>query len=852
MESNRRESSSSESQIRKRPSEDHSPASTIPKKTKLTNSTHELLSEASTDSINIDKAIDNDDAVVVFQKHAIWRQMQEYKRSLERAQKYITDLESRQDAYRLNIVSLFTYWEQIHDDIKEQVSMIDGQAPVNGISKNDLAQKLLANPACGKEEIEAALNAKVTSIRAMLDILARKSTPKSNGTSSSEQQHASLQQKYHHICNQVASLQSEVETAKQREAELLTQLEEATALLRAAERKADRLRMAEGPAGRKSTPTILTGNHQQPPTPHSNQLASASTLLSGVQGSPTAPVLQAVKVESTGSSEGVPNLASTAMAPPPPPISVDDKDDVARSEGLLIAQALSQARLKALEELKRERLSLQERVDTLVLQQKQFPTNMDLVASHPDFQKILNDNRRLADEARGFRDLNEKLGKQVEELQLDRRTFQQQVEDETMRKLERLDAELKKVEADLLRVRTQRDTLDDSLNLRLAKDHADTESSHEIRKIANAQKECIAAQTEEIRRLKICMAAQTGDQALIQYFATEDIDGTGNPIRDMRNQLQAFQQAASPEDLELQKILVENADAKRELMEYKSTFGALPQPGEDPVTLLSNQLRLSQAKIQEYERKIHSITDDTTHLASEVNKLMKGFGELQDQNTSKVLILTTKEDHILKLVAERTTMKQQLDKSRKETANTQNLITAIRRQTEKQTEVIRKLEDRENQQSRQVASAERCVAIATAASEAHRREMTVMLKKRTEEADTEMDLRRKAQEQADVFKKKLEVREAALAAATGSNGASMPSSSTISAPSDVGLQQRLDEYRGLIICRTCDSRFKSVVLSKCMHVFCKECIDDVLNARQRKCPTCGTAFGKDDVKTIYL
>jgi hypothetical protein len=32
----------------------------------------------------------------------------------------------------------------------------------------------------------------------------------------------------------------------------------------------------------------------------------------------------------------------------------------------------------------------------------------------------------------------------------------------------------------------------------------------------------------------------------------------------------------------------------------------------------------------------------------------------------------------------------------------------------------------------------------------------------------------------------------------------------------------------------------------------KECVDDRVNSRQRKCPTCAQAFSKDDIKQIYL
>ena len=52
----------------------------------------------------------------------------------------------------------------------------------------------------------------------------------------------------------------------------------------------------------------------------------------------------------------------------------------------------------------------------------------------------------------------------------------------------------------------------------------------------------------------------------------------------------------------------------------------------------------------------------------------------------------------------------------------------------------------------------------------------------------------------------------------------------------------------VIRCVICTLRFKEVVIAKCYHTFCKQCIADNLDQRKRKCPQCQTKFGADDVK----
>lgn len=69
---------------------------------------------------------------------------------------------------------------------------------------------------------------------------------------------------------------------------------------------------------------------------------------------------------------------------------------------------------------------------------------------------------------------------------------------------------------------------------------------------------------------------------------------------------------------------------------------------------------------------------------------------------------------------------------------------------------------------------------------------------------------------------------------------------------DGNLAEELTIYKELLKCNSCHVRQKDTVLTKCMHVFCKDCIDTRLETRQRKCPNCGEAFGMNDVKQIFL
>lgn len=66
------------------------------------------------------------------------------------------------------------------------------------------------------------------------------------------------------------------------------------------------------------------------------------------------------------------------------------------------------------------------------------------------------------------------------------------------------------------------------------------------------------------------------------------------------------------------------------------------------------------------------------------------------------------------------------------------------------------------------------------------------------------------------------------------------------------LHQEAKEYREILKCGVCHNRQKEVVITKCYHLFCNECIQKLLRNRQRRCPSCGLSFGANDVKPIYI
>ncbi|KAK4997422.1 E3 ubiquitin-protein ligase bre1 [Elasticomyces elasticus] len=61
-----------------------------------------------------------------------------------------------------------------------------------------------------------------------------------------------------------------------------------------------------------------------------------------------------------------------------------------------------------------------------------------------------------------------------------------------------------------------------------------------------------------------------------------------------------------------------------------------------------------------------------------------------------------------------------------------------------------------------------------------------------------------------------------------------------------------DQWRRIAICPVCNSHLRNTVLKLCSHVFCQNCVQNLISNRSRKCPSCGKAFGSNDHMPVVL
>ena len=76
--------------------------------------------------------------------------------------------------------------------------------------------------------------------------------------------------------------------------------------------------------------------------------------------------------------------------------------------------------------------------------------------------------------------------------------------------------------------------------------------------------------------------------------------------------------------------------------------------------------------------------------------------------------------------------------------------------------------------------------------------------------------------------------------------------SSKSSVKDEIVEEEMKELRRQLQCDVCKDRRKSCIVSKCWHMFCRDCIENSLNARRRICPACARSIARTEVHDIFL
>uniref|UniRef100_A0A4W5KRS6 E3 ubiquitin protein ligase n=1 Tax=Hucho hucho TaxID=62062 RepID=A0A4W5KRS6_9TELE len=273
------------------------------------------------------------------------------------------------------------------------------------------------------------------------------------------------------------------------------------------------------------------------------------------------------------------------------------------------------------------------------------------------------------------------------------------------------------------------------------------------------------------------------------------------------------------------------------------------------------KIRSVEEQINILNKKLSLAKQEEDALLSEMDVTGQAFEDMQEQNIRLMQQLREKDDANFKLMSERIKSNQIHKLLKEEKEELADQLLTLKTQVDAQLQVVRKLEEKERLLQGTIGTAERELALRTQALDMNKRktqESTVL----SEEVRSQLDQvqqrlgtvreeviensiskekqsfnARRAQE--DISKLRRKIEKAKKPAETVRNG-------------DDILNEEINDYKARLTCPCCNSRVKDAVLTKCFHVFCFECVKTRYDTRQRKCPKCNAAFGANDFHRIYI
>ncbi|KAL8291986.1 hypothetical protein RQP46_001452 [Phenoliferia psychrophenolica] len=811
--------------------------------------------ETQDDHDDDDRALDHDSNLENFRKEAIWREMQEYKRKYERAQRQLDHLELDKQQYEARLSAVDYSWNML---VKEADLLLPSTSTAqNGHSSHSAHSPPVSDPSLSHDQLSEALSQRSQATKSLLGRLLSLS-PSSSSLPKVEQ----LQESCQSLLDQSLRSQEALRLLRVEHESTLAQLEETHNDLLRAEKRLDRVQSKTVAAieGRHlpKSPSSASSSGQQQQQPQDPGASPSKRSVSFANGN---------KVE-----EGVAAV---------PTVSTLELEEL---------RSIADSRARDIEELRHDRVSLKMDIDALKAKLVELPD--DIVAESIPFRLLQSHVQTMTGE---YDTKSKELAlaqKESDNLRENQETFRQLIFREAEEQVDEVQKRLIAKEMDLTRIRSQReDARAEATELR-AREAEKVKNLDQLRTLAQSRLDRIAAYASEVRRLKMLIAAHEGDGASVDLLAgaeevdiVKDLQGRLKTAEDLllalRDQVRSY--ASNRGTFDSQTIAKSETDARLELAACRDRLARLEDllgpDGNVELRDLAARLEERDQKLKVLEAQLKASDHATNMLYGEIDQLSTAWSTLDEQNNLKVFNLLSLEEKVQRL----NTDKAKADNRYFATMRQKDAIAAenqvLTKLAEKQSRAVEAANDLQHSIGTSLTNAEREISLQQKHVRAHQdslaavkrenaelamraeqngkhiTELNSLLADRISQAESEMAHRKRSEEQAARIERELRAvtksSHAGSASSSGGGGGGHNGSSSES--SEVReLKKYNEDLSKMLKCSTCALRFKGVIINRCGHLFCKECIDARLSNRQRKCPTCGVAFGKDDVSSVYF
>ncbi|KIJ67989.1 hypothetical protein HYDPIDRAFT_83645 [Hydnomerulius pinastri MD-312] len=761
-----------------------------------------------------------DDQLELFRKDAIFRRMRHYSRENERSQARIAQLEQRKTTCEAGLVAMAACWEQLVGTIRT-LSPIDEMPGVEGDTRDlfDLSQHVSSDFG-----LKAALEQNMHTTQRLVTTFLKSSPAAINDE---------IFQRCQKTQTECTALRSEVAIMRKKLDEAVSDKQRYEEELSTAEMRIDRLRSSTVAATqtRSSSKEDATMDEAQPES-----------------GSPQ----------------------NHSGSPPHLPMNGHDHRPPEQADSLSDELKQKDERISTLEN---ENNRLTDEVTQLKIEIK--APSVELIVENPHYKLLLERTSQLESAVAESTDAMTQLNETLDQLRASRKEFEEDCQVAAQQANQELKTLLAKRDADNLRVRELRDQYGAELTERKAKDTVKLQSMHELKELAESRSERISQLQSEVARHKAKLAAYSGDEDLARYFFEGKVDDL-DYVHDLKRKLDevtakstAFQQALSTlqqEHPDVAQHIASEADAREELarssMElarYRSIFG---EPSSEA---LAQQLQAKESELKTLRLLTEQQAQAETSLYSEIDRLSSLWEGLDQQVKKKIFDLSVFEEKLQRAAHDKAKADNKYFAAMREKEMGESERKAMTRQLEKQGKAVERASEVEKHLNAQVGDLEKMnVTSRRAIDNAEKKIRTLESELTKWQAHSEAEKRRVAEARAFATERGLYMRKLESMLKTAEEEVErikkeaekrMKKMSAATAPTSAREETLSQEIEGLwkiVKCTTCKQGMREVVLTKCMHTFCKPCVETRIATRQRRCPNCNLPFAQSEVQTVYF
>lgn len=782
-----------------------------------------------------DEPTDSDN-LETFRKDAIFRRMKHYAREYERSEARVAELERRRTTCEAGLAALEASWTQFLGTIRLLMKPDDLKPPdVDTEDLIDLVSHVSADP---DQRYVDALRKKMQETSELVAGFVRLA---------SEVHIAAVDKEAYKGCQKAqtesAALRSELSFTRTRLRDVQQERDEFHEDLVVAEKRLDRLQ---------------------------------SKIVAVVE-----------RKETQAETEAEPSVESPPSPAPQPqqPALNGHADDT--GEWRAIAEVREKhigALTKEVSDLKRQVLDL--RADL------QYPSE-EVIASTAYCKTLLVEAEVLRKRHQADEGELQVLQKECDSLQKSRQELQDSAAAASHQGLQELRSMLSKRNDENTRLREQRDQQQAELSERKHRDQVKLNSLHEYKHLAESRAERIKSLLSENTRLKTRLAANSGDEDVFSFFLQLDsqilsVDDEHTPsyFAELKQRAAVAESRVAALEASLAQLDQKHPDVGRhlkleaevreqlaqtqqQLQRYQGVYGVtssgLPPDAQD----LAERLRTKEDELRRLQLSEQQREKAESALYNELAQLSAAWEGLDRQVKSKLFDLSGMEERLTKSNLEKVKSDNKFYSAMRDKESVETERKNLSRTMEKQAKVIERsveiekalkkqlhamTSERDNWQKRALLEYRESHAGTRTIDDLQKQVSTMQqrleaLKDNAWAKDKTVEDRaaalRKMEEDVARSKAETERLQAKLKAQVSYQSAS-------SGTREAQLQSEIDKCMSILKCSTCKQNMRNTVITKCMHSFCKSCVESRIATRQRKCPACNLAFSQGEVQQLYF